>query len=109
MQTIGPYLVGVAFWVFIGAVAIAGMITDYKRRRGGIEVLRLAITGRLRRVVAQTCGELLAAAGTSGSTETGVVLWRGGAARAPRGLKRSRVDHGGLDRGRVECGGALGS
>ena len=43
MQTIGPYLVGVAFWVFIGAVDIAGMITDYKRRRGGIEVLRLAI------------------------------------------------------------------
>jgi len=43
MQTIGPYLVGVAFWIFIGAVAIAGMITDSKRRRGGIEVLRLAI------------------------------------------------------------------
>jgi hypothetical protein len=43
MQNLGPYLVGVAFWVFIGAVSIAGMITDYKRRRGGIEVLRLAI------------------------------------------------------------------
>ena len=43
MQYIGPYLVGAAFWIFIGAVAIAGMITDYKRRRGGIEVLRLAI------------------------------------------------------------------
>ena len=43
MQYIGSYLVGAAFWIFIGAVAIAGMITDYKRRRGGIEVLRLAI------------------------------------------------------------------
>jgi hypothetical protein len=43
MQYLGPYLVGVAFWIFIGAVAVAGMITDYKRRRGGIEVLRLAI------------------------------------------------------------------
>ena len=43
MQYVGPYLVGAAFWIFIGAVAIAGMITDYKRRRGGIEVLRLAI------------------------------------------------------------------
>jgi Domain of unknown function (DUF6249) len=43
MQYLGPYLVGTAFWIFIGAVAIAGMITDYKRRRGGIEVLRLAI------------------------------------------------------------------
>jgi Domain of unknown function (DUF6249) len=43
MQYIGPYLVGVAFWIFIGAVAVAGIITDYKRRRGGIEVLRLAI------------------------------------------------------------------
>jgi hypothetical protein len=43
MQYIGPYLVGAAFWIFIGAVAIAGMVTDYKRRRGGLDVLRLAI------------------------------------------------------------------
>jgi hypothetical protein len=35
-----------AFWIFIGAVAIAGMVTDYKRRRGGIDVLRLAIEKR---------------------------------------------------------------
>jgi hypothetical protein len=40
MQYIGPYLVGVAFWLFIGAVAVAGMITDDKRRRGGIETDR---------------------------------------------------------------------
>jgi hypothetical protein len=43
MQYIGPYLVGAAFWIFIGAVAVAGIVTDYKRRRGGIEVLRMAI------------------------------------------------------------------
>ena len=43
MQYLGPYLVGAAFWIFIGAVAVTGMITDYKRRRGGIDVLRLAI------------------------------------------------------------------
>ena len=43
MQNIGPYLVGAAFWLFIGAVSIAGIVSDYKRRRGGIEVLRMAI------------------------------------------------------------------
>lgn len=43
MQNIGAYLVAVTFWIFIGSVAIAGMIADYKRRRIGIEVLRLAI------------------------------------------------------------------
>ncbi|MGC1522956.1 MAG: DUF6249 domain-containing protein [Steroidobacteraceae bacterium] len=43
MNGIGPYLAGAAFWIFIGAVAVAAIITDYKRRRGGIEVLRAAI------------------------------------------------------------------
>ena len=43
MSNIGPYLVGAAFWIFIGAVAVAGMVTDYKRRRGSVEVLRMAI------------------------------------------------------------------
>lgn len=43
MQNIGPYLVGVAFWMFIGAAAVAGIVADYKRRRGGIDVLRMAI------------------------------------------------------------------
>lgn len=33
MSNIGPYLVGAACWIFIGAVAVAGMVTDYKRRR----------------------------------------------------------------------------
>lgn len=43
MQNIGPYLVGAAFWLFIGAAAVAGIVTDYKRRRSGIEVLRMAV------------------------------------------------------------------
>jgi hypothetical protein len=43
MTGIGPYLAGAAFWIFVGAVAIAGIVTDYKRRRGGIDVLRSAI------------------------------------------------------------------
>jgi hypothetical protein len=43
MAGIGPYLVGVAFWIFIGAVAVAGIVTDYKRRRGSVEVIRMAI------------------------------------------------------------------
>jgi hypothetical protein len=43
MQYAGPYLLGAVFWLFIGAVAIAGIISDYKRRRGVVEVLRMAI------------------------------------------------------------------
>jgi hypothetical protein len=43
MTGIGPYLVGVAFWIFIGAVAVAGIVTDYKRRRGSVDVIRMAI------------------------------------------------------------------
>jgi hypothetical protein len=39
----GPYLVGVAFWMFIGAVAIAGIITDYQKRRLNVELLRAII------------------------------------------------------------------
>ncbi len=43
MQNIGPYLVGAAFWIFIGAAAVAGIVTDYKRRRAGVDVLRMAV------------------------------------------------------------------
>src|ERR1700722_18306287 len=43
MNGIGPYLVGVAFWIFVGAVAVAGIVADYKRRRGNIDVIRMAI------------------------------------------------------------------
>jgi hypothetical protein len=43
MTGIGPFLAGAAFWLFIGAVSVVAIITDYKRRRGGVEVLRAAI------------------------------------------------------------------
>ena len=43
MSGIGPYLVGVAFWVFIALAAVAGIVTDYKRRRGTVDVIRAAI------------------------------------------------------------------
>jgi hypothetical protein len=43
MTGIGPFLAGAAFWIFIGAVSVVAIITDYKRRRGGVEVLRAAI------------------------------------------------------------------
>jgi hypothetical protein len=43
MSSIGPYLAGAAFWIFIGAVCIAGIIADQLRRRGDNEVLRAAI------------------------------------------------------------------
>ena len=39
----GAYLVGVAFWVFVGAVAIAGIIADHKKRRLGVDLLRAMI------------------------------------------------------------------
>ena len=43
MQGIGPYLIGTTFWLFIGAAAVSAIITDYKRRRANVEVLRTAI------------------------------------------------------------------
>jgi len=39
----GGYLVGVAFWVFVGAVAVAGIIADHKKRRLGVDLLRAMI------------------------------------------------------------------
>jgi hypothetical protein len=43
MSSIGPYIAGSAFWIFIATVAIAAIITDYKRRRANVDVLRAAI------------------------------------------------------------------
>jgi len=43
MNNLGAYLLGAAFWLFLGACAIAGIVADYKRRRLGIEVVRSAI------------------------------------------------------------------
>jgi hypothetical protein len=39
----GPWLVGVAFWVFLAAAAVAGIVADYKKRKLDIEPLRAAI------------------------------------------------------------------
>jgi hypothetical protein len=39
----GPYLIGVAFWLFVGACAVTAIITEYKKRRMGVELLRAAI------------------------------------------------------------------
>jgi hypothetical protein len=39
----GPYLLGIAFWIFVGAVAIAGMIADHQKRRLNVDLLRTVI------------------------------------------------------------------
>src|SRR5258708_34063705 len=39
----GAYLVGVAFWLFIGMVAVAAIITDYQKRRLNVDLLRTLI------------------------------------------------------------------
>lgn len=39
----GTTLVGIAFWVFVTIAAVAGIVSDYKRRKAAIEPLRLAI------------------------------------------------------------------
>jgi hypothetical protein len=39
----GAWLVGVAFWVFLTAAAVAGIVADYKKRKLEIEPLRAAI------------------------------------------------------------------
>jgi hypothetical protein len=39
----GAYLVGVAFWLFIGMVAVTGIIADYQKRRLNVDLLRTLI------------------------------------------------------------------
>jgi hypothetical protein len=39
----GAYLVGVAFWVFVGAVAVAQIMADYQKRRMNVDLLRTII------------------------------------------------------------------
>ena len=43
MQHFGPFAVGIAFWVFLAAAAVAGIVADYKKRRIALEPLRAAI------------------------------------------------------------------
>jgi hypothetical protein len=39
----GPWVVAVVFWIFVGVVVVAGIFADYKRRRGTVDVIRAAI------------------------------------------------------------------
>jgi hypothetical protein len=39
----GAYMIGVAFWMFIGAVAIAGIVADHLKRRMNVDLLRALI------------------------------------------------------------------
>jgi hypothetical protein len=39
----GAYLVGAAFWMFIGAICVAGIIADYQKRRLNVDLLRTLI------------------------------------------------------------------
>jgi hypothetical protein len=39
----GAWLVGVAFWLFLTAAAVAGIVADYKKRKLEIEPLKAAI------------------------------------------------------------------
>jgi len=43
MNHIGITVVSVAFWVFCGVVAVAGIIQDYRKRKLAQETLRTAI------------------------------------------------------------------
>jgi hypothetical protein len=40
---LGPYMFGVAFWMFVGAVSVAGIVSDYQKRRLNVELLRTLI------------------------------------------------------------------
>jgi membrane protein YdbS with pleckstrin-like domain len=39
----GIAVVAVVFWIFVGAVSIAGMVQDYRKRQLALEPLRVAI------------------------------------------------------------------
>jgi len=39
----GPFSVAIAFWIFCGVAAVAGIVGDYKKRQAALEPLRAAI------------------------------------------------------------------
>jgi hypothetical protein len=43
MLQFGPVSVAIAFWVFLGVAAVAGIVADYKKRQIALEPLRAAI------------------------------------------------------------------
>jgi hypothetical protein len=40
MQTLGPYLLGIAFWIFVACSSVTAIVAEYKKRRLMIELLR---------------------------------------------------------------------
>jgi hypothetical protein len=40
---VGPFGVAIAFWIFVTVAAVAGIVSDYKKRRLMLEPLRTAI------------------------------------------------------------------
>ncbi|HVP33354.1 MAG TPA: hypothetical protein VMT09_06850 [Steroidobacteraceae bacterium] len=43
MEEFGPFAVAIAFWIFVTVAAVAGIVSDYKKRQLALEPLRLAI------------------------------------------------------------------
>ena len=39
----GPFAVAIAFWIFVTVAAVAGIVSDYKKRRLALEPLRIAV------------------------------------------------------------------
>lgn len=39
----GPFSVAIAFWIFCGVCAVAGIVGDYKKRQAALEPLRAAV------------------------------------------------------------------
>jgi len=40
---LGPFSVAIAFWIFVTVAAVAGIVSDYKKRQLALEPLRTAI------------------------------------------------------------------
>jgi hypothetical protein len=43
MQHLAPFAVAIAFWLFVAAAAVTGIIADYKKRQAAIEPVRIAL------------------------------------------------------------------
>jgi hypothetical protein len=43
MQHFAPFAVAIAFWLFVAAAAVTGIIADYKKRQAAIEPVRIAV------------------------------------------------------------------
>jgi hypothetical protein len=39
----GPFAVAIAFWLFVAAAAVTGIIAEYKKRKAAIEPVRIAV------------------------------------------------------------------